>query len=72
MALVSLALGMTFSPVDVSTPSIMVCDESDDGSPSRGLSKGVGDGVKRFSEAVSESSEGKDDWADADKSPTRL
>jgi hypothetical protein len=69
-ALVSLALGLNFSPVVISPPPLRVGDDGTcDGSPSRGLSKGVGDGVRRLSEAVSESNEEKDDWADTGMPP---
>ncbi len=59
--------GMTCSSVVVSTPSVSVFD---DGSPSRGLSKVVGDGVRRLSMAAAEGNEEKEDWVDVGMSLT--
>jgi hypothetical protein len=57
--LAPLTADITSSCDVVSTPSVRVFD---DGSPSRGLSNPVGDGVRRLSIAGSEGDEVEDDW----------
>jgi hypothetical protein len=42
----------------------------DDGNPSRGAGKVVGDGVRRLSKATSEGKEEKDDWVSVGVTPT--
>jgi hypothetical protein len=60
-ALAPLAADITLSCDVVSTPSVRVFD---DGSPSRGLSNLVDEGVRRLSIAGSEVNEVEDDWVD--------
>jgi hypothetical protein len=60
-ASVPLASGMGTSCVAVSTPSVRVLDDE---SPSGGLSKSIGGGVKRLSAVPSEGNEEKEDRVD--------
>jgi hypothetical protein len=62
IASVLLASGKSPSCVVVSTPSVSVFDDE---SPSRGLSRSIGGGVRRLSGEASEGNEEKDDRVDA-------